>query len=79
MTRYMPTAPQRFIASPLSDDSSVRVLDQVDMIGTNDNVADPNQRHRPRMRYAIPVAAFAGGFMLAGVIIALERVLTLAT
>jgi hypothetical protein len=79
MTRQRSTATtsHRTIASPLTEGSSVIVLDHAEMTSANDNVGHPSQRHRPHGNYRVPIAAFSIGFVLAGFLVAIERVLTL--
>ena len=64
---------QRAIQSPLTEESSVVVLGYADMVAGNDNAADPSQGVRTSP-YAIPLLAFTGGFVIAGVLALLERV-----
>ncbi len=69
--------PQRAIASPLTEDSSITVLDYIDLSAANDNLADASVRARGA-GYGIPAVAFFGGFLLAGVLVAVERFLSVA-
>lgn len=81
MTRHRSaaTTTHRAIASPLTEGSSVVVIDHAEMTSANDNVGHPSQRHKPHGYYKVPIAAFAIGFILAGFFVALEQVLYVAS
>ena len=68
---------RRAIASPLTEESSVIVIDHADMTSANDNVFDPTLR--PARDYSVPIRAFAVGFMVAGVVMMIERFWSLAS